>query len=110
MAFQKGQSGHPGGGPQPKGRRRALDALDRLLAKEESIALLVKHWKQQLKDEPRQFVNEVWRPLLPKESILELSGGSEVGRGVLLAIAKALNGKIPTEEQDDPGDPGNPAS
>ena len=111
MPFAKGQSGNPGGGPKGCGRRKALAALDRFLAKEESIAALVKYWADTLKTDPRQFFNEIYKPLLPKESILELQGGSEVGRGVLLAIAQALNGETPdTETPDDSRDPGNPAS
>lgn len=103
MPFKKGQSGNPSGGSQPRGRRKAIDALDRLLNKEQSIVALVKFWTDELENNPRRFCNETLKPLLPKESILELSGGSEVGRGLLLAIAQALNGNSPAEEQpDDP--------
>ena len=109
--FKPGQSGNPGGGPTGGGRRKALAALDRMLAKEQSICALVKFWTDELENNPRRFCNEILKPLLPKESVLELSGGSEVGRGVLLAIAKALNGESPdTETPDDSRDPGNTAS
>ena len=109
MAWQKGQSGNPSGGSQPRGRRKAIDALDKLLAKEQSICALVKFWTDEIENNTRRFCNEILKPILPKESILELQGGSEVGRGVLLAIAKALNGETPdTETPDDSRDPGNP--
>jgi hypothetical protein len=105
--WKPGESGNPSGGPLG-GRRKALLALDKFLSKDQSLSALVKFWDAELQENPRRFCNEIWRPLLPKESILELSGGSEMGRGVLLAIARVLNGANPTEEmQDDPGATGD---
>lgn len=65
--------------------------LDKFLSESENIDLLCKGWKKAIADNPLRFFEKIIMPLLPKETLLKLSGGSDMGRGLVEAVAAVLN-------------------
>lgn len=78
--FRPGQSGNPKGKPKgvQGGRMQALGMLDRMLAKEENLALLEKSLEETFRKRPVWFFTNIVMPLLPKESRGVLEGGDRV--------------------------------
>jgi len=78
--FKPGQSGNPKGKPKgvQGGRMQALGMLDRMLAKEENLALLEASLEETFRKRPVWFFTNIVMPLLPKESKGVLEGGDRV--------------------------------
>ena len=90
------------GGPgRPKGsvggRRKALQAMDKLLAEKGSIEALEGAWRKALEKNPLGFWKKVVEPLIPKDMRLELSGHDG---GPLLGMSWADFVKHLQAEQD----------
>jgi hypothetical protein len=78
--FKPGQSGNPAGKAKGtvSGRLKALGALDRMMGKEENIALLETALEESFKKKPVWFFVNIVMPLLPKETKGVLEGGDRV--------------------------------
>ena len=88
----------PGEGGRPKGaiggRQKLVNALDVLLAKEGNQKKMIAAWQSTFNDDPMRFWNRVIVPLLPKESLVKVLGGSEMGRGLVDAVRMALAARV----------------
>ncbi len=78
--FKPGQSGNPAGKVKGTvgGRMKALGALDRMMGKEENIALLETALEETFRKKPVWFFVNIVMPLLPKETKGVLEGGDHV--------------------------------
>jgi len=78
--FQPGTSGNPAGKPRGavSGRSKALGALDRIIGRDENIAILESALEAALRRRPLWFFVNIVMPLLPKESKGVLDGGDRV--------------------------------
>jgi hypothetical protein len=78
--FKPGQSGNPAGKVKGTvgGRMKALGALDRMMGKEENIALLETALEDTFRKKPVWFFVNIVMPLLPKETKGVLEGGDHV--------------------------------
>lgn len=85
--FKPGQSGNPAGKVKGtvSGRLKALGALDRLMGKDENIAILETALEEAFRKKPVWFFVNIVMPLLPKESKGVLDGGDRIfeWRGLL---------------------------
>jgi hypothetical protein len=89
--FKPGNPGRPVGAVG--GRQKLVNELDKLLSKEANTKLVIEAWQKELRDKPLAFWLRYVVPLLPKETLLKLSGGSDTGRGLVEAVAAVLNAK-----------------
>lgn len=78
--FKPGQSGNPKGKPKglQGGRMQALGILDRMMAKEENLAMLESALEEAFRKKPVWFFTNIVMPLLPKETKGVLEGGDRV--------------------------------
>jgi hypothetical protein len=78
--FKPGQSGNPAGKAKGTvgGRMKALGALDRMMGKEENVALLETALEETFRKKPVWFFVNIVMPLLPKETKGVLEGGDRV--------------------------------
>ena len=94
--FKPGQSGNPAGKVRGTvgGRLKALGALDRMMGKEENIALLETALEESFKKKPVWFFVNIVMPLLPKETRGTFDSGDRVieWRG-LLSVCEEVTGK-----------------
>ena len=94
--FKPGQSGNPGGKVKGTvgGRMKALGALDRMMGKEENIALLETALEETFRKKPVWFFVNIVMPLLPKETRGTFESGDRVieWRG-LLSVCEEVTGK-----------------
>jgi len=94
--FKPGQSGNPAGKVKGTvgGRLKALGALDRMMGKEENIALLETALEEAFKKKPVWFFVNIVMPLLPKETRGTFDSGDRVieWRG-LLSVCEEVTGK-----------------
>lgn len=85
--FKKGVSGNQAGRPKGllTGRAKAVNALDRVVAQEENIALIEAALGKTLREKLMWFFTNIIMPLLPKESKGVLDAGDRVieWRGLL---------------------------
>lgn len=100
--FKPGAPGRPKGAVG--GRQKLVNALDVLLAKEGNQKKMIAAWQESFNDSPMRFWNRVIVPLLPKESLVKVLGGSEMGRGLVDAVRMALAAKVEESRSETTGE------
>ena len=90
MKYSPGQSGNLSGRPRglKGGRVRALQDLDRMMARSKGRGELIKALEDYMRDKPIEFFKTVVMPLLPKEAKLEVQSERIVRWENLLDVAQ----------------------
>jgi hypothetical protein len=90
--FKPGSAGRPVGAVS--GRTKMINAMDSLLSKEGNKQKIMAAWQKEIDKNAAVFWNRYVLPLLPKESLVKVLGGSEMGRGLVDAVRMALAARV----------------
>lgn len=71
-----------------------INAMDSLLSKEGNKQKIMAAWQKEIDKNAAVFWNRYVLPLLPKESLVKVLGGSEMGRGLVDAVRMALAARV----------------